>query len=969
VVIERIGQGAMGVVYAAYDPELDRRVALKLLRPEGRHLEHLRRRLLREAQALARLSHPNVVSVHDVGTCGDGLFLAMDLVEGTTLAEWLHTPRPWREVLRVFVEAGRGLAAAHAAGLVHRDFKPANVLVGHHGQVRVTDFGLASTSGKPDEPLPLAELQREPLDPLATRSPGLTRTGAVLGTPAYMAPEQLQGRADALSDQFSFCVALHEALHGERPFQGDSSEALIRAAWEGRVRAPTREAKVPAWVRRAVRRGLRARPEERFPSMEALLAVLDPRPRRVLTGVAASAAVASLLGVALGYGGAHRREVRCAEEADKLAAAWSPERRERVHAAFLATGKPFAVSSWEKVSATLDAHASQWSTRRTEACLAAAGDPSSTAWQTTTCLDTRLWQLAAITEVLEKADTQTVQNAPQMLASLEGLAGCEDASAFATRPRPPEALRPQVDAARRRLAEARARLDAGNHAQAIELTSALLAEIQPLDYRPLEAEVLTLHGHLHAFVGKPKEAEEILYRALWAAEASHHDETVARVWILLISVVGDQMARVEEADRLVQHARAAVERLGRERFPAITADLHLRLGGLLLVEGKLQEADAEFSQGLELSREVYGPESLRTSYFISGLGRVRARQTRSAEALVLYRQAQDLRERQWGPDHPALALNLSNMASELLSLGRPEEALAAFRRSLALLEAARSPEHPSLAAPLNNLAALLRRRGQLAEARGNFERALAIFERSKGRDHPNTTVALCGLGMVAYDSQDLDGALAHGQQALERLQRALGPETPRAATPLEILGRIHLQAGRYDASRKHLTRALHLLEKEHGADSALTASTLRALARLELATGAPRVALERCQRALKLDEQAQGAENPDVALGLACVAETHLALDAPAQAVPLLERALRVHQRSPLDSVDEARAAFLLARALWTRREPSERARALSLAREARTLLEAQKPRGLPELKQVTAWLDRYARARHGEQP
>ncbi|HYO59529.1 tetratricopeptide repeat protein [Archangium sp.] len=962
VLRERIGLGAMGEVYAAYDPELDRQVALKLLRPEGRQVEELRLRLLREAQALARLSHPNVVAVHDVGMCGERVFLAMELVEGTTLAEWLKEPRPWPEVLRVFVGAGWGLAAAHAAGLVHRDFKPANVLVGRDGRVRVTDFGLARPSTRVDMPRSMPVPPAPP--PGGDLLTPLTRTGALLGTPAYMAPEQLDGQGvDALSDQFSFCVALYEALHRVRPFEGVSLEELGRAAREGRVRPPGREPKVPARVRRAVLRGLRARPEERFPSMEALLAALTPRPLRIRTWVATSAAAASLLGVALGYRVAHRREALCAQETEKLAAAWGPERRERVRAAFLATGKPYASSAWEAVSSALDIHASSWRSLRTGACLAAARDSSSTAWRTTACLDTRLWHLAAITAVLEKADVRTVQNAPQMVASLEGLTGCEDAPAHVTRPQPPDALRPQVDAARRRLAEARARLDAGNHTAGIEVTTALLKEIQGLDYRPLEAEVLALHGHLHGLSGKLKESEDILYRALWAADAGRDDETVARVWILLLWVVGDQMARMDEANRLVQHARAAVERLGRERFPAIATDLHLRMGGLLLVQGKLDAADAEFSRGLELSRKAHGPESLRTSYFLSGLGRVRSRQMRGAEALALYRQAQELRERLWGPEHPSLALNLNNIASELLSLGRPDEALATFRRSLSLLEAARSPDHPSLAAPLNNLAVLLRREGRLEEARQHFQRALAIFERSKGPDHPNTITALCGLGGVAYDSHHLDVALAYNQQALERIQRGMGPDTPRAELPLRNLALVHLRAGRPAQAREHLLRAQRLLEKENGPDSVVTTGVLRDLALVDLATGAPRSALAHCQRILKLDEQAQGAENPDVALDLACLAEAHLDLGAPEQAVPLLERARRIHERAPSDGLDAARASFLLARALWERRTPQERARATALAAEAWDKFESLGTRARLEQREVAAWRARHPQA------
>ncbi|HET6583005.1 MAG TPA: serine/threonine-protein kinase, partial [Nannocystaceae bacterium] len=218
VVLERIGSGGMGVVYAAYDPQLDRKVALKLLhaREERDGDSGGRARVLREAQAMARLSHPNVVAVHDVGVVDDTLFVAMEFVEGVTLGHFIAAgSRRWNEVLDVFEPAGRGLAAAHAAGLVHRDFKPDNVMIGNDGRVRVMDFGLAraaaeitteSSEGSGGSIVELSGVDR------------LTRTGALVGTPAYMAPELLAGgNADARSDQFAFCVALHRALYGTAP--------------------------------------------------------------------------------------------------------------------------------------------------------------------------------------------------------------------------------------------------------------------------------------------------------------------------------------------------------------------------------------------------------------------------------------------------------------------------------------------------------------------------------------------------------------------------------------------------------------------------------------------------------------------------------------------------------------------------------------------------------------------------------
>src|SRR6185312_15770910 len=329
VVLGLVGRGGMGEVYAAYDPELDRKVAVKLLRVKagnGVSLTEGRQRTLREAQAIARLSHPNVVVVYDVGTFHDQVFIAMEFVEGNTVTFWLQAqPRSWQEVLRVFRAAGRGLAAAHEKGLVHRDFKPDNVMVGRDGEVRVMDFGLArQVNEKPDPgaavraPLVGPELEDTAVDAMETilinRSPAaaptpplgspaqsssgmfevqLTRTGAMMGTPAYMAPEQFLGTpTDARSDQFSFCVALYEALYGERPFAGNTMFALTTAVVQGQVRDAPPNSKVPLWMRKVLLRGLRPQAGDRYASMQDLIEALGKNPagkrRRVALAVAAA---------------------------------------------------------------------------------------------------------------------------------------------------------------------------------------------------------------------------------------------------------------------------------------------------------------------------------------------------------------------------------------------------------------------------------------------------------------------------------------------------------------------------------------------------------------------------------------------------------------------------------------------------------------------------------------------------------
>jgi serine/threonine protein kinase len=313
VVVGELGKGGMGVVYAAHDRELDRQVALKVMR-SGAATQEERMRMLREGQAMARITHPNVITVYEVGVEGGHVFLAQELLDAGTLGEWLDEPRSQAEILEKFIAAGRGLAAAHAAGLVHRDFKPHNVLLGNDGRVRVADFGLARALGPEGDDtaavtrpnLPRAQLETSPMSPL-------TRTGAVLGTPMFMAPEQHEGRpADERSDQFAFSVALYHALYGDYPFDGQTAVALADAVLAGRMQKPPRGHRVPARLRQILLRGLSTKRERRYPSMNAMLAELAMPPRRPFRKLAVAIAAGVLVAgaVAGGYALRSRDEQR-----------------------------------------------------------------------------------------------------------------------------------------------------------------------------------------------------------------------------------------------------------------------------------------------------------------------------------------------------------------------------------------------------------------------------------------------------------------------------------------------------------------------------------------------------------------------------------------------------------------------------------------------------------------------------------
>ena len=520
VVLGMVGRGGMGEVYAAYDPELDRKVAVKLLRVKpgnGVSLNEGRQRTLREAQAIARLSHANVVVVYDVGTFRDQVFIAMEFVEGNTVTYWLQAqPRSWQEVLRVFQAAGLGLQAAHEKGLVHRDFKPDNVMVSRDGEVRVMDFGLARQVTEkpaverttPTKQVPIVISEQGPVpvgDPMETillngpsgsRGPTtppvgtepqpsgmfevqLTRTGAMMGTPAYMAPEQFLGTpTDARTDQFSFCVALYEALYGERPFTGNTMFALTTAVVQGQVKEAPASSKVPLWVRKVLLRGLRAQAEDRFASMQDLLEALGKNPNAARRRFLAAAAVA-LVPVALTVGVhqslANHKSI-CGAGPARLAGVWDltavgetePARQAGIHSAFLHTGKSYANEVYATVNRILTGYSQSWAKMYREACEATSerGEQSPEVLDSRmSCLQERLGGLRALTDLFSEANGEVVENAVSAANNLGSLDRCADVPLLRSVLRPPEdpETRARVAEIRHQLAGLKALFDAGRY--------------------------------------------------------------------------------------------------------------------------------------------------------------------------------------------------------------------------------------------------------------------------------------------------------------------------------------------------------------------------------------------------------------------------------------------------------------------------------------------------------------------------
>jgi len=784
VILNLIGRGGMGEVYAAYDPQLDRRIALKLLHDgvlRETSAQAASKRLLREAKAIARLSHPNVVVVHDAGAIGDPVhgqrvFLAMEFIEGETLSAWLDAaPRSWRAVRDVFVAAGEGLAAAHEAGLVHRDFKPQNVMVARDGGVRVMDFGLASdmSGADGDGGAAPSDLRHVAVAP-TPETVALTRTGVLLGTPIYMAPEQFRGQAaDARSDQFSFCVALFEAVHGERPFPSDTLPQLMEAVLAGRVREPParpRIPRIPSFLRRLLLRGLSPDPAARFPSMRALLDQLRADPARRRRTVVASALVAAAF--LAGGAGVHRVVTRgerlCGGAAAKLEGIWEVvdgARRGEVQRAFLGTGRDFAEQTWTRVSVMLDEYSRRWTAMYTDSCQAThvRGDQSAEVLDLrTSCLEGPRGALGALTELFTRADGTVLAEAVNAVQALPPIERCSDVPTLrAVVPPPAGAARARVAALTTRLAEVKALRDTGQWHAALAQARALVTQVRAVGYDPLLAEVLSLQSWLEHESGDSVSAVPTMEQALWMGVAAHRDDIAAEMGVQLVGINAYYVGSVESARRWIQPAEALLARLG-PGHERITSWLYQARGTLAERSGDYPTAKREYDQALAYKTKALPPnhpDIAKTYYSRANVelsqGDARAAQADADRALAIYRAA-------YGPDSPLAWAPLDIRGEALNMLHRYKEAESDFRDAVRRSSGLYGDDHPWTAYALNDLGQVLVNEGRLGEAIPFLEKALRVRER---------------LERSADDTAETRFALA---RALWAADRGAGPEQERA---------------------------------------------------------------------------------------------------------------------------------------------------------------------------------------------
>lgn len=772
-VLKRLGAGAMGTVVEAYDKTLDRRVALKVLHDAGSKKNETR--LLREAQALARLSHPNVVQVYEVGQSGDRLFIAMELVVGQTLGKWERQDRSWREIIEAYSQAGQGLASAHAQGLIHRDFKPSNCIVKDNGRVKVLDFGLARESGDSDSPSlsptdyatflsQFAEAEGSSDSNHALRQ-ALTRTGAVLGTPAYMAPEQLRGGGlNTQSDQFNFCVALYEALYKTRPFPHDSLGELINAVMGGDLRTPPQNSGVPKGFWPIIRRGLAVDPAKRWPSMESLLQGLHQVANRKGAHrwiVAAALVTTTTVGVAWMQS---REAAPCSDAAERLATVWTPQRSEKIRDAILATGLPYAGNTADRVERELDDYAEAWATQRTEACQATRvrGEQSVQMLELRMhCFEQQRIALSQTVELLEDADAAMVENAVSMAARLPALDRCDDVQTLASSLAPPEdpQVAQEVESLRETMSQARALVGGHRNDEAFTTIDPVVQRALALGYRPLIVEAQLERGIAHKLSGRFEEAQTDLIAAFDLALEIGHNEVAATASQELTYVVGSELAQRGAGRAWGVVAEATARRVAPDS--TLHANALRSVAIVLITGGDVPAATERFEQALRIAESRPGPPSIELSRALGDMGNLSMSTGKFDIARDYYTRSMEIRRAILGAGHPSLAHGEINLGRVEETTGNLDKAEQHYANALAVWKDAANENHPDVAIALNNLAVVYDKQGKPEQALTQHKRALAIRETSLGPEHPYVAHSHVNIGLALRAMGDNEGSLPH----------------------------------------------------------------------------------------------------------------------------------------------------------------------------------------------------------------
>ncbi len=780
----------MGTVCLAYDEKLDRKVAIKMIRARYAESQGLRLRFLREGQALARLSHPNIVAIYEVGEHLGLPFLAMELVDGCDLGTWLGaTERSQAEILRLFCQAGRGLAAAHAAGIIHRDFKPANVLLGGDGRVRVVDFGLARAAGEDD----VQSAERPAWVP--DDHQGLTAVGAVLGTPAYMAPEQLAGASvDSRCDQYSFGVALYEALCGERPVAGRTFTGRNRQV--GGAAPP--ESRLSKRVRRILQRALDPDPKARYPSMEALIAELSVDRWRWWKRLAVAIPAVAVVGAAVLV---LTPPAPCTDGQEQLRGAWTEEIAGELRTSLGEENK--------RLPTRLGDYASSWIETERAVCMSHhQGEISGATFDVRMrCLDVARVRLGALVEMLRDGVDDF---APALLAAnkLPPLTRCLGISGPSHGPPPlSPALAEEVEVMRRQLTRISLRGSVGDASKVLPEAVQIVERALEIDAPALAAEALLVRGRLKNALADYQGAAVDLEDALWRSEVLDEPEQTAMCMGTLVHVLDDRLGQSGVETRWRAHADALIERVGHGSLTE--AKLAWAFGTVAINRGDPDAAIRDFERAVEIAEALTGPDSLTTASYVGNLGVALARKQDYDGALSATRRALAGMEESAGPDALTVIAVLWNIAGIHLIRGENDEAVVVLRDAFVRIERSHGGDHPQAARIRESLGLALRRAGDYAGAKEQLVRAAAIMREHLG-PHREHLRCLRLLLETEISLGEYESARAHGVELIAMARAIYDEDHPQVLEAYGTAAEVEFAAGPKASARVLIEEALAL---------------------------------------------------------------------------------------------------------------------------------------------------------------
>jgi eukaryotic-like serine/threonine-protein kinase len=783
-----VGSGGMGIVVAAHDPELDREVAIKIV-VTGASDDA---RPVREAQAMARLSHPNVVQVYEVIRLDVRTAIVMELVEGEELGVWQAADRSWREIVDAYVQASRGLAAAHRAGLVHGDFKPANALIDRDGVVRVTDFGLARRASD---------------------------VATMAGTPAYMAPEQHRGGAiDARTDQWSLACSLYEALYKRRPFES-AQGSLADAVTRGEIDAEPADSKVPRRIRAAIRRGLATDPDQRFATIEDFAAAVSvpSRRRHYAVGAIATALVATIVVLSVRGGSPSSCEGLDAP----LRAVWTDHARSDLRARMLAPGVGLPETTVDKALAGLDAYASTWTITRTHACTdSQQGVRSAETLDTRMrCLDRRLAAMSGLLEGLATNDAATLRATSDAVIQLQPAGDCSEATDLVARPASAE-MRNELDDAEHGVARATALVSLGQLEQAVPIVERAAIEGEHAHAPSVVARALLIRGecedrrsHYPAALATYQQAAKL------AAQAQDH-VTLADALTRVFMVEGNHMGHRGDALRERSFIELAIESAGK---PELVRAAWLHDLAMVLYEDAslVGEAATDEREALAIRRRILPAGHIYIFDSMETLANIEVARSNYDEGTRLLSQVLEGRIASRGPNDHMVSSAYNNLGIVEIQRDNLLGAIDYLERSVDVGNAAGQPNSNAQ----YNLAITQLELGRTSAAAKSFAVALDTAERVAGKESSNAGQASMLLGAALIATGDYERgrpALLHGVDLTRRSGSA------SLATALAHAARLALHDGDRKQAHVLLDESLKLPTTNAPLRSVVAAELLRA---------------------------------------------------------------------------------------------------------------------------------------------